>query len=149
MAMPVTTFKGIIGYGHPRSYEGTPDVLYQNNGDGTFTNIAEIAGVTNPAEGRGMAAVACDYDNDGFPDIYVTNDTNRNFLYHNNGDGTFTDESLFIGIGYDENGVAEGVYGGGTVATITVMDGLTSSSQIPRKRPSIRMRKDGSFLTQR
>ena len=111
LSMPVTTFKGIIGYGHPRSYEGTPDVLYRNNGDGTFTNIAETAGVTNPTEGRGMAAVACDYDNDGFPDIYVTNDTNRNFLYHNNGDGTFTDESLFIGIGYDENGVAEGSMG--------------------------------------
>lgn len=111
LSMPVTTFKGIIGYGHPRSYEGTPDVLYRNNGDGTFTNIAETAGVTNLTEGRGMAAVACDYDNDGFPDIYVTNDTNRNFLYHNNGDGTFTDESLFIGIGYDENGVAEGSMG--------------------------------------
>ncbi|MDE0398034.1 MAG: CRTAC1 family protein [Candidatus Poribacteria bacterium] len=111
LSMPVTTFKGIVGYGHPRSYEGTPDVLYRNNGDGTFTNIAETAGVTNPAEGRGMAAIACDYDNDGFPDIYVTNDTNRNFLYHNNGDGTFTDESLFIGVGYDENGVAEGSMG--------------------------------------
>ena len=111
LSMPVTTFKGIIGYGHPRSYEGTPDVLYRNNGDGTFTNIAETAGVTNPTEGRGMAAVACDYDNDGFPDIYVTNDTNRNFMYHNNGDGTFTDESLFIGVGYDESGVAEGSMG--------------------------------------
>ena len=111
LSMPVTTFKGIVGYGHPRSYEGTPDVLYRNNGDGTFTNIAETAGVTNPIEGRGMAAVACDYDNDGFPDIYVTNDTNRNFLYHNNGDGTFTDESLFIGVGYDESGVAEGSMG--------------------------------------
>ena len=111
LSMPVTTFKGIVGYGHPRSYEGTPDVLYQNNGDGTFTNIAETAGVINPTEGRGMAAVACDYDNDGFPDIYVTNDTNRNFLYRNNGDGTFTDESLFIGVGYDEGGVAEGSMG--------------------------------------
>ena len=111
LAMPVTTFKGIIGYGHPRSYKGTPDVLYRNNGDNTFTNIAEAAGVINPDEGRGMAAVACDYDNDGFPDIYVTNDTNRNFLYHNNGDNTFTDESLFIGVGYDENGVAEGSMG--------------------------------------
>ena len=111
LSMPVTTFKGIIGYGHPRSYEGTPDVLYRNNGDSTFTNIAETAGVTNPTEGRGMAAVACDYDNDGFPDIYVTNDTNRNFMYHNNGDGTFTDESLFIGVGYDERGVAEGSMG--------------------------------------
>ena len=111
LSMPVTTFKGIIGYGHPRSYEGTPDVLYRNNGGGTFTNITETAGVTNPTEGRGMAAVACDYDNDGFPDIYVTNDTNRNFLYRNNGDGTFTDESLFIGVGYDESGVAEGSMG--------------------------------------
>ncbi|MYB93358.1 CRTAC1 family protein [Candidatus Poribacteria bacterium] len=111
LSMPVTTFKGIVGYGHPRSYEGTPDVLYQNNGDGTFTNIAETAGVTNSTEGRGMAAVACDYDNDGLPDIYVTNDTNRNFLYRNNGDGTFTDESLFIGVGYDESGVAEGSMG--------------------------------------
>ena len=111
VSMPTTTYKGIVGYGHPRSYEGTADVLYQNNGDGTFTDIAETAGVTNPSEGRGMAAVVCDYDNDGFPDIYVTNDTNRNFLYHNNGDGTFTDESLFIGVGYDENGVAEGSMG--------------------------------------
>ncbi|MDE0555388.1 MAG: CRTAC1 family protein [Candidatus Poribacteria bacterium] len=111
VSMPVTTYKGIVGYGHPRSYEGTPDVLYRNNGDGTFTNIAEAAGVTNPSEGRGMAAIACDYNNDGFPDIYVANDTNRNFMYHNNGDGTFTDESLFIGVGYDEKGVAEGSMG--------------------------------------
>lgn len=111
LSMPVTTYKGTVGYGHPRSYEGTPDVLYRNNGDGTFTNIAETAGVTNPSEGRGMAAIACDYDNDGFPDIYVANDTNRNFMYHNNGDGTFTDESLFIGVGYDEKGVAEGSMG--------------------------------------
>ena len=111
MSMPVTTYKGIVGYGHPRSYEGTPDVLYRNNGDGTFTNIAETAGVTNSVEGRGMAAIAWDYDQDGLPDIYVANDTNRNFLYRNNGDGTFTDESTFIGVGYDERGVAEGSMG--------------------------------------
>ena len=111
VSMPVETYKGIVGYGHPRRYRGTADVLYRNNGDGTFTDVAAQAGVTNPEEGRGMAAVACDYDNDGFPDIYVTNDTNRNFLYRNNGDGTFTDESLFIGAGYDENGVAEGSMG--------------------------------------
>ncbi len=111
VSMPVETYKGIVGYGHPRRYRGTADVLYRNNGDGTFTNVAAEAGVTNPDEGRGMAAIACDYNNDGFPDIYVTNDTNRNFLYRNNGDGTFTDESLFIGGGYDENGVAEGSMG--------------------------------------
>ena len=111
MSMPITTYKGIVGFGHPRSYEGTPDVLYKNNGDGTFTNIADTAGVVNPIEGRGMAAVVCDYNNDRFPDVYVTNDTGRNFLYHNNGDGTFTDEGLFLGVGYDENGIAEGSMG--------------------------------------
>ena len=111
LSMPVSTYKGVVGYGHPRSYEGTPDVLYRNNGDGTFTNIAETAGIINSVEGRGMAAVAWDYDQDGLPDIYVANDTNRNFLYHNNGDGTFTDESIFIGVGYDERGVAEGSMG--------------------------------------
>ncbi len=111
LSMPVTYYKGIVGYGHPRSYAGTPDVLYRNNGDGTFTNVAETAGVINPSEGRGMAAVAFDYDNDRYPDIYVANDTSRNFLYHNNGDGTFTDVGLFLGVGYDENGIAEGSMG--------------------------------------
>ncbi len=110
-SMPVTKYKGIIGYGHPRSYAGTPDVLYKNNGDGTFTNVADTAGLVNPSEGRGMAAIVCDYDKDGYPDIYVANDTCRNFLYHNNGDGTFTDEALFLGVGYDENGIAEGSMG--------------------------------------
>ena len=109
--MPVTKFKGIIGYGPPRSYEGTADVLYRNNGDGTFTDVAADAGLVNRIEGRGMAALTCDYNNDRYPDIYVTNDTNRNFLYHNNGDGTFRDESLFLGVGYDEKGVGEGSMG--------------------------------------
>jgi hypothetical protein len=110
-SMPPVTFRGLIGYGHPRGYEGTPDTLYRNNGDGTFTDISEQAGFINPTEGRGMGGVVCDYDNDGLPDIYVTNDTNRNFLYHNNGDGTFTDESLLNGTGYDENGIAQGSMG--------------------------------------
>lgn len=110
-SMPVTYYKGIVGYGHPRSYAGTPDVLYRNNGDGTFTNVAENAGLVNHSEGRGMAAIAFDYDNDKYPDIYVANDTSRNFLYHNNGDGTFTDVGLFLGVGYNENGIAEGSMG--------------------------------------
>ena len=111
LTMPVTNDRGINVYGPPRSYEGTPDVLYRNNGDGTFTDVAEDAGLVNKIEGRGMGAVACDYNNDLYPDIYVANDTNRNFLYRNNGNGTFTDESLFLGVGYDENGNAEGSMG--------------------------------------
>ncbi len=115
VTMPSTKFKEIIGYPLPRSFEGTADVLYRNNGNGTFTDVAEVAGlaskIVGPIEGRGMGAIAFDYNNDQFPDIYVANDTNRNFLYHNNGDGTFTDESLFLGVGYDENGFAEASMG--------------------------------------
>ena len=115
VTMLPTRFKGIIGYPPPRSFKGTADVLYRNNGNGTFTDVAESAGLASKIEGqiegRGMAAVAFDYNNDLYPDIYVANDTNRNFLYHNNGDGTFTDESLFLGVAYDENGLAEGSMG--------------------------------------
>ena len=111
VAMPATKFKGLIGYPPPRSFKGTADVLYRNNGNGTFTDVAETAGLVNPTEGRGMGAIALDYNNDQFPDIYVANDTNRNFLYHNNGDGTFTDVSLFLGVGYDDNGFAEASMG--------------------------------------
>ena len=115
VTMPSTKFKGIIGYPPPRSFEGTADVLYRNNGNGTFTDVAEVAGLVNkiegPIEGRGMGAIALDYNNDLYPDIYVANDTNRNFLYHNNGDGTFTDVSLFLGVSYDENGFAEASMG--------------------------------------
>jgi len=111
LSMSVATNNGLTVYGHPRAYEGTADALYHNNRDNTFTNIAEKAGVTNAIEGRGMGVVACDFDNDGWPDIYVANDTNRNFFYHNKGNNTFTDESLFNGTGYDTNGVAEGSMG--------------------------------------
>ena len=111
VAMPATKFKGVIGYPLPRRFGGTADVLYRNNGNGTFTEVAETAGLVNPIEGRGMGAIALDYNNDQFPDIYVANDTNRNFLYHNNADGTFTDVSLFLGVGYDENGFAEASMG--------------------------------------
>ena len=111
VTMPAYTYRGVVGYGHPRLYEGTPDVLYRNNGDGTFTNVAAQAGLVNPSEGRGMGTVVCDYDNDGWPDIYITNDTNCNFLYHNNGDGTFVEDSLLTGTGYNGDGIAQGSMG--------------------------------------
>ena len=69
------------------------------------------AGVTKAEEGRVMGVVACEYDNDRWPDLYVTKGTNRNFLDRNKHDGTFTDESLLAGTGYDETGTAEGSMG--------------------------------------
>ena len=102
---------GLTKYAHPRYFNGTKDMLYRNNGDGTFTDIAKKAGMYNPIEGKGLGVAVGDYDNDGWSDIYVANDTTRNFLYHNNQDGTFTDVGLFAGVGYNENGLPEGGMG--------------------------------------
>ena len=102
---------GLVEYCHPRTFKAEADVFYQNNGDGTFTDVTKPVGVYNPAEGRGMGIAVGDVDNNGYPDLYVANDTNRNFFYYNNGDGSFTDIALFSGTGYDGHGIAEGAMG--------------------------------------
>ena len=91
-------------------FKGVPDLLYRNNGDGTFTDVADAAGVAN-TEGKCLGVVVTDYDNDGDPDVYLANDMVENFLYRNNGDGTFTDVGLIAGVGHDENGREEGGMG--------------------------------------
>ncbi|MEO2004368.1 MAG: CRTAC1 family protein [Candidatus Poribacteria bacterium] len=101
----------LLEYCHPRLFEGVGDVLYRNNGDGTFADVSQAAGVVNPVEGRGLGVAIADYNNDGRPDIYVANDTTRNFLYENNGDGTFADVSLMAGCGYNGMGLPEGGMG--------------------------------------
>ena len=97
-------------YPHPHNFNGAPDRLYRNNGDGTFTDVADAAGVAN-FEGKSLGVVVTDYDDDGDPDLYVANDMVGNFLYRNNGDGTFTDVGLISGVGYNENGQEEGGMG--------------------------------------
>ncbi|MGA8438438.1 MAG: VCBS repeat-containing protein, partial [Candidatus Sulfotelmatobacter sp.] len=82
-----------IGAGMPSScrpmvYGGTPDVLYHNNGDGTFTNVTKKAGIYQP-KGLNLSVGAADYDNDGWPDLFVANDGLEAYLYHNQHDGTF------------------------------------------------------------
>jgi enediyne biosynthesis protein E4 len=95
--------EGYRMYCHPTQFDGMADRLYHNNGDGTFTDVSKKAGVANPA-GKGLGVTFCDYDRDGDTDIYVANDTVRNFLYRNNGDGTFTDVAYAAGVGFDPNG---------------------------------------------
>jgi hypothetical protein len=90
-------------YCHPSMFDGVADRLYRNNGDRTFTDISKQAGVANPA-GKGLGVTFCDFDRDGKTDIYVANDTVRNFLYRNNGNGTFVDVAYGAGVGYDGNG---------------------------------------------
>lgn len=97
-------------YSNPRIYEGVSDTLYRNNGDGTFTDVTQRAGVYNDT-GKGLGVTCGDYDNDGRMDIYVANDTTPNFLYRNMGDGTFTDLGVVAGVAYNEEGVAEGGMG--------------------------------------
>ncbi|MPY89101.1 MAG: hypothetical protein GEU99_14380 [Luteitalea sp.] len=95
--------EGYRMYCDPRNFDGVPDLLYRNNGDGTFVDVSAAAGIANPA-GKGLGVAFGDVNNDGWPDIYVANDLVRNFLYVNNGDGTFTDATYAAGVGYDENG---------------------------------------------
>jgi len=93
----------IIDYCSPDEYRGTPNILYQNNGDGTFTDVSRQSHISEYV-GKGMGVAFADYDDDGFTDIFVSNDTFPNFLLHNNGDGTFTDVALLAGVAYNENG---------------------------------------------
>ena len=96
---------GIQSYCGPDIYDGMPDLLYRNNGDGTFSDVSIDAGIANP-NGKGLGVVSGDFDKDGWPDIFVANDLTPDFLYRNNGDGTFTDRALWGGVAYGEDGVA-------------------------------------------
>jgi hypothetical protein len=80
-------------------------VLYRNNGDGTFTDVSPNSGIAK-LTGRALGVAFADYDNDGWVDIYVANDSMQSFLYRNNGDGTFTERGIAAGVAYNEDGDA-------------------------------------------
>jgi hypothetical protein len=95
--------EGYRMYCDPQQFDGVPDLLYHNNCDGTFTEAGRKAGIANPA-GKGLGVAIGDVDLDGWPDIFVTNDGVRNFLFRNKGDGAFTDVTYGAGVGFDMNG---------------------------------------------
>jgi hypothetical protein len=95
--------KGMRIYCHPRYFEGLPNRLYRNRGDGTFEDVSATSGIGRHV-GKGMSAAFADYDHDGDMDAFVTNDTVPNFLFRNNGDGTFTEAALFAGVAVPESG---------------------------------------------
>ncbi len=98
------TFRGEEVACGPRGLKGEPDHLFHNNGDGTFTNVSEKAGVADKAGYYGLGAVFVDINNDGKPDLLVGNDSTPNYLYLNKGDGTFEDVSYASGFAVNEAG---------------------------------------------
>ncbi len=97
-------------YCTPTVYTGQSCRFYRNRGDGTFTDQTSQAGLYNPI-GKSLGVTLLDYNRDGWIDLAVANDTEPNFLYRNNTDGTFTDEALVIGIAFSETGKARGSMG--------------------------------------
>jgi hypothetical protein len=94
---------GYRAYCHPDNYEPTTNVLYHNNGDGTFTDVSAKAGIAGAA-GKGLGVAFADYDHDGYVDVYVANDSVQSFLFRNNGNGTFAEVGLLVGVGFNEDG---------------------------------------------
>lgn len=92
-------------YCHPDSYQGTANQVYRNNGDGSFSDVSDLGGLA-AVVGRGMSAAFADHDLDGDLDVFVTNDSMRNFLYRNEGDFRFSEVGLESGVGYGEHGRA-------------------------------------------
>lgn len=92
-------------YCDPKSYKGQSPTLYRNKGDGTFDNVTAGAGLLDPAC-KSLGVALTDYDNDGWTDLLVANDTQPNKLYRNNGNGTFTDAAMTAGVAFSEAGVA-------------------------------------------
>jgi len=97
-------YKGVMVACGPPGLEGGKNILYRNNGDGTFTDVSEKAGILKTFGTYGLGVVAADFDNDSWPDIYVANDSSPAALYHNNGDGSFTDIGVEAGAAYSSDG---------------------------------------------
>jgi hypothetical protein len=103
--------------GAPNHFFGTTNRLYRNDGDGRFSDVSASAGimitdpVTHAPAGKTLSVAPVDYDRDGLMDLFVANDTTRNFLYHNLGKGQFEEIGALEGIAYDRNGKATGAMG--------------------------------------
>jgi len=104
VAFSTCEFRGLKVMCGPRGLKGEPDHLFHNNGDGTFTEVSRKAGVSDPNNYYGLAAVFADLNNDGKVDLAVANDSTPNYLYINKGDGTFEDDSYASGYALNENG---------------------------------------------
>ena len=103
---PARDFRGYRGvlFELPDRMEGETDILFRNRGDGTFEDVSKKAGVDDPGKLHGMGVAWGDYDGDGWPDLYVTNDYGATFMYHNRHDGSFKDEGMLMGVAVGPDG---------------------------------------------
>jgi hypothetical protein len=100
----------VKSYCTPESYKGTSSRLFHNLGGGRFEDVTNKAGLGDPTS-KSLGVTIIDFDSDGWPDIFVTNDTQPNKLYHNNRNGTFGEQGMSAGVAYGEDGVARGAMG--------------------------------------
>lgn len=100
-------FHGVAVQCGPRGLKGSPDALYRNSGDGTFTDVSKQAGVDDPNHYFGLGAVWSDFDNDGKLDLFVANDGEPNYLYHNEGNGHFKEMAYDAGVAVSEDGTEQ------------------------------------------
>ena len=105
------SFRGIRVQCGPRGLPGEPDLLYRNNGDGTFAEIGASVGLSDKKKYFGLGVIWSDYDNDGYLDLYIANDSGPNFLYKNNGGNSFSDISFESGTSYSRDGGEQGSMG--------------------------------------
>jgi hypothetical protein len=87
--------------------------LYRNNGDGTFSDVSEVSGIARARDSYPMTPVAADFDNDGWPDIFLACDSSPSFFFRNNRDGTFEEEALIRGVALSEDGFTQAGMGVG------------------------------------
>ena len=97
-------------YCTPESYKGTSSKLYHNLGNGKFEDVTKKAGLGDPSS-KSLGVAVFDYDGDGWPDLFVSNDTQPNKLYRNNHNGTFSEQGMAAGLAFGEDGVARGAMG--------------------------------------
>jgi enediyne biosynthesis protein E4 len=106
-SMKTCKYHGIDVQCGPKGLNGSPDNLYHNNGDGTFTDVSKKAGVDDPQNRFGLTAVWSDFNNDGRLDLFVTNDGQPNYLYRNDSDGHFTDVAFLAGVAVNQDGAEQ------------------------------------------
>ena len=104
-------FKGVLVQCGPWGMQGDGDYLFHNRGDGAFEDVSKKAGMDDPQHRYGLGAIWADYDNDGWPDLFLANDAGPNFLYHNRHDGTFDEVGMLTGVALGNDGQELGSMG--------------------------------------